>query len=96
MLTEVACAIATILVLCWSTATRPRGARCPQGWYVDGIRPTGRFDCARTPGGDIMYDGAGGYPDRAVDLPGRLGGRLYCTGGSHPIVVNERTVGCQR
>jgi hypothetical protein len=96
VLSEVACLIASVIALCWSMAAHPRRARCPAGWYVNGIRATGEFECVRTPGGDVLYDGAGGYPDRAVDLPGRLSGRIYCTSGSLPIVVSDHAVGCMR
>ena len=90
---ELACAAATVAILCRGAVTRPRRARCPLGWYVEGIRPSGSFDCRRRPGGDPLYDGAGGYPDRAVDRPGAIGGRIYCA-GDRPIVVDARTVGC--
>lgn len=96
MLIDVSCALATVVILCCSMALRPKHARCPDGWLVNGIRPSGRFDCLRVPGGDPMYDGAGGMPDRSYGKPGVVGGRLYCTGGSHPIVVDYQTVGCQR
>jgi hypothetical protein len=83
-LTDLVCAIATVVALCCAAVTRPQHARCPpgQGWYVNGIRPSGRFECRR------------------VDAPGVIHGHLYCTGGTHPIVVltdrEARTVGCQR
>jgi len=81
-LTDLVCAIATVVMLCCAAATRPQRARCAPGWYVNGIRPSGRFECRR------------------VDAPGVIRGRLFCTNGTHPIVVltdrEARTVGCQR
>lgn len=102
MLVDVGCLWLSIGLLCWSMATRPAVARCPVGAYVNGVRPSGAYECRRAPGGDPLYDGAAGYPDRAVDRPGWYIGRIYCTGGSHPIVVlaardgDARSVGCQR
>lgn len=97
---DLVCAIATTALLCCSAGVRPKAGRCPPAWYVNGIRPSGTYECLRIPGGDPQYDGAGGWPDRAIDLPGSLRSRIYCTGGSHPIVVTSdregRAVGCQR
>lgn len=96
MLVDLACALASVLLLCCAAATRPRVAWCPPDWYVNGVRPSGLYECRRAPGGEPLYDGAAGYPDRTVDRPGWLVGRIYCTGGSRPVVVTERVVGCQR
>lgn len=97
---EVGCAIASIVVLCCAMVTRPSAARCPPAWHLNGVRPSGAFTCLRVPGGDPALDGAFGTRDGAVDLPGELRGRIYCTGGSHPIIIltdrESRTVGCQR
>jgi len=100
MLVDVACAMLSVVLLCWSMVTRPAAATCPAGWYVNGVRPSGVYECRRAPGGDPLYDGAGGFPDRSVERPGWYRSRIWCTGGAHPIVVLEdreaRTVGCQR
>jgi hypothetical protein len=89
-----------VVLLCWSMLMQPAAALCIQGWYLNGVHPDGVYECLRAPGGDPLYDGAGGFPDRTVDRPGWYRGRVYCTGGTHPIVVLEdreaRTVGCQR
>jgi hypothetical protein len=74
----------------------PSRAQCPPQWHNNGIRPSGAFDCTRTPVGDPDWDGTHGRPDRSVVPPGRIPGRIYCTGGMHPIVVDDRAVGCQR
>lgn len=100
MLIELGGVVASIALFCCSMAMRPAAARCQARWYVNGVRPSGLFECRRTPGGNPLYDGAGGFPDRSVDRPGWYRGRVYCTGGAHPIVVlgdrEARTVGCQR
>lgn len=94
--------VLSVALLCCSAVRRPAAARCPVGWYVNGVRPTGVYECRRAPGGNPLYDGAAGYPDRTVDRPGWYRSRVYCTGGARPIVVlagrerDARVVGCQR
>jgi hypothetical protein len=69
-------------------------ARCPQGWRHEGIRPSGDYRCKPSlVGGE--RDPAGGI-DTAVQPAGEIGGRIYCTGGSVPVVIDYRTVGCTR
>jgi hypothetical protein len=102
MIVDIACAIASVILLCYSMAVEPDHAECWPGWYVANLRPSGVYTCMRVPCGDPLYDGAGGFPDRTVDLSGEIRGRIYCTGGSHPIVVlarrdaDARVVGCTR
>jgi hypothetical protein len=94
------CAVLSLVTILAAAITRPTRAQCPQGWYLaTGVRtsdtyaPRGSFACQRPPGGP---DWTGTGPDLGTRPPGELRGRIYCTGGSSPIVVNERTVGCQR
>lgn len=100
VLIELGCLWLSIALLCCSIATRPAAARCPARWFVNGVRPSGLYECRRVPDGNPLYDGAGGFPDRSVDRPGWYRSRVWCTGGAHPIVVladgEARTVGCQR
>lgn len=90
----------SLVLLTCSAASRPRVVRCPVGWYLDGVRPTGVGECLRVPGGDPRFDGAGGAEDRAVDFPGRILFRVRCPTGQVPIVVlsdpENRTAGCSR
>lgn len=78
----------------------PDHAACPMRWHNNGIRPSGEFECTRNPVGDPDWDGT--YwdgvqrPDRSRVPTGELRGRIYCTGGMHPIVVSDRVLGCQR
>ncbi len=100
MLVDLACAWLSAFLLCCSVVTRPAEARCVASAYVNGVRPTGVYECRRTPGGDPLYDGAAGYPDRTVDRPGWYRGRVWC-GRRRPIVVlaerdaDARAVGCR-
>lgn len=68
---------------------------CPPGWYVNGVRPSGKFGCRPVPKLQAAEDVA---PYRTQ--PPLLGedresyDQIYCV-GTRPIVVNWRTVGCQ-
>jgi len=85
-----------VLLAIAAQVLRPHHAACPGHWHNNGIRPSGEFLCTQNPVGDPDYDGTYGRPDRSVVPSGCLYGRLHCTGGQHPIVVDDRTVGCQR
>lgn len=88
MIAEVLCAIVSIALLTWSMATRPQKAQAPPGWYFsEGIRTSGDYAIKRSPPGGENDD---------PELPGTIRGRLHCTGGTRPIVVHYRAVGCQR
>lgn len=104
MLTEIACLIASTLLLCWSLATYQQHATCPGGWPTSGgvatwhvamALPGGYFECRRVPGGDPEYDGTHGKPDRSYDLPGTLRSRLWCTSGSY-LHQDGHSVWCSR
>lgn len=93
-------AIATVAILCVASIVRPERARCP--WDLDlrtGVREDGRFECWPHPSGPPgieEWDGIQGWPERSVQPSWRLGGRVYCTDGARPIVVDYQTVGCSR
>lgn len=99
---DVVCALASVALLCCSMVARPTSARCMGRFYVNGIRPTGVYECRPVAGGSPMLDGTWGTPDGAIDRPGWYRGRIWCTSGAHPIVVlatrdsEARVVGCQR
>ena len=95
MLDEFVGLLVTACVVMSVWVVKPRSAQCPDRWYLDtGIRPSGAFRCVPDLVGDVN-DPAGGV-DRAVQPPGEITGRIYCTGGSVPIVVDYNTVGCTR
>jgi hypothetical protein len=66
--------------------------KCPVDWSVNGVRPTGSYECL----GPLKPRGCG---ESAISppcmRPASSLGRIYCTGGSQPIVIDHRTVGCQ-
>ncbi len=93
-------AFVSLVLLRLACAAQPERARCPDGWGLDtGIRRDGSFECWSAPAAacrDAM-------PGRASDEcyarqpePVHIDSQIYCTGGTQPIVVDERTVGCQR
>lgn len=85
------------LVLLVASVTHPRSAKCPPGWaLLTGIRESGRFACYPPAIGDDYRDARGIVHDDSYQPPGELDGQIYCTGGTRPIVVDYRTVGCQR
>jgi len=90
MIAEVLGSFVSILLLLAAMVVRPARATCPEPtrmWYVEGIPRSGVFTCKRTPTG---------HENDSPERPGRITSRIYCTGGSLPIVVDFRTVGCQR
>lgn len=104
---ELISAIVTVCVLVAGYAIRPHHARCPDTYDLrTGIQPSGRFDCWPHPSAPADWDprngriedwdGTHGKPERSVQSEATLGGQIYCTGGSRPIVVDYRTVGCRR
>lgn len=92
----VAILVTTIIVLA-GVMTRPERARCPALHDLrTGVQPSGWFSCWPSPAGDPLYDGIRGFPERSIQSPALITGRIYCTGGMRPVVRDFRTVGCQR
>jgi hypothetical protein len=92
-------AVVSIVILSMAMALRPARARCPDGWGLDtGVRRNGSFECWSPPPAEC----ASSMPGRSSDEcharfpdPVHIDSQIYCTGGTQPIVVDERTVGCQ-
>ncbi|MDQ3295101.1 MAG: hypothetical protein M3619_00765 [Myxococcota bacterium] len=87
-------ALGSILVLCAAMALHPRAASCPRGSWVNGVRPSGRFECRVDIGPDCDMRGARTCPE--VPDVGGVAGRIYCERSEMPLVVNHRTVACRR
>lgn len=82
-------ALCSVILLAASTITQPVRFTCPGKMYIsNGIRLDGSFVCE--------FELVGGENWAPRRYAGELEGQLYCTGGARAIVVNERTVGCQR
>lgn len=70
----------------------PTRHECPPGWYVNGAPPDGVTSCREIPPNWTC----GEPPEPDCPEPRTYPVRVRCTGGSRPIVVDDRTVGCQR
>lgn len=88
--------IASICLFIWCILFQPVSFHTPDGWYVNGIRKDGVFWFIHKPNGHPDNDGTYGKPDDSSDDFRFLKGKIYCTGGTYPIVLNESVVGCQR
>lgn len=89
-------ALVSLALLALAFAVRPQRAVCPAGHDLrTGIRRSGAFRCWPAVVGPMDDDGTFGRPERGVQPDGVIESRVYCTGGSVPIVVDARTVGCQ-
>ncbi len=94
---EILTSIASIVCLLWAMATHPTKAQCPKGWWLPyGVRETGEYRClpVSVGGDDDVLTGK----DTGYQPLGEIRSRIYCTGGTRPI-IDQRTgrgVGCQR
>ncbi len=57
---------------------------CPRAWWLDGVRPDGRFHCLLSRGDDDTAPIA------------RVDGHITCSVGELAVVVDAHTVGCHR
>jgi hypothetical protein len=91
--------IASIILQLWALVggDAPELARCPAGLYVEGVRPNGLSTCVQPPpqGCDEPAGTATEMRPCVFELR-RAPIRVHCTGGSHPIVIDAFTIGCQR
>lgn len=74
---------------------RPSRFVCPRDWHVASMHESGQFSCVPRPIGDPDYDGTWLRPEHGTQPPGELRGLIYCTGGTCPVVVDDRVVSCQ-
>lgn len=92
-MTDVGCAAISILVMLIAFVMHPHRAKCPRGFWMNGVRPTGEFQCRRTPVGDDIRMPNGHVVDHSIQPPGVLDGRIFCAGGD-PRVIDDTTVAC--
>jgi hypothetical protein len=86
--TDVLCAVATVLLLLWGQIARPTSARCAPGWWLPEGARDGVLRCRPVPLG---------REDDGAQPPGEIRMRVYCTGGSRPIFdASGVGVACQR
>lgn len=86
--------IPSIVLLLVLAIVRPVRITCPDGMWVEGVRPSGETRCIQL-GDDIDCSGSRRCVDYSHQWSLRV--KIYCTGGMRPIANNDgRTVGCQR
>lgn len=68
---------------------------CPVGWYVNGVRQNGMYECLPVLG-DPDKDLEDAKHRIYIEDERRTWDVIHCTGGTHPVVTGQRTVGCQR
>lgn len=86
------------LVFVGALLTQPSEERglCARGFYANGVRPTGRYECRRIPSEPASekswpYRPAQTVPEDEIYYRSWI----RCTNGTQPIVVDYQTVGCQ-
>jgi len=93
---ELAYHVASLVILALSALWRPDHAQCPAHWWMEGVRPTGAFDCRRVPIGDDTWDAKHGERDHSYQPPGVIYGRIYCRAGMRPSAIDFERVVCVR
>lgn len=79
----------SVLVLAVAMLLQPARAACPHGWVQAGVDRAGAFSCVHELVGRD-------WDPKAYRPAGTVYGRIYCSGGTVPLQVDERTVGCGR
>ncbi len=97
-MTEYGWTFAVMLMLFVVQMPRPSSVRCGDGYYVLGVRPSGRSRCVKAPAGRGENECVRGTPCRFTDDVGTSSYpvQLDCVNGFVPLVVDERTIGCRR
>ncbi len=98
-MTDLMYSVLSMLVLLGALARQPTTVTCPAGWYVEGVRTSGRSSCVRaSPETELDRDNCTrGHPCVMSAAPEpRVGVQIYCTNGMLPLVINHRTIGCKR
>ena len=84
---EVGATFATLWLFVWALAAHPDHAKCPPSWFVNGVRPSGVYECLR--------DRDPEAPDRTTsDGHDSIRGRIVCSPTFMPTVRDERSVAC--
>lgn len=78
--------LSVFVVLVTAIAISPERAECPRGWWVNGVRPSGSFECIR----DVRPEADNEHGElRTIE------GRVDCPPSFMPIVETERRVACR-
>lgn len=87
--------VITIVALAGIAVYRCDRGVCQLGWYVNGVKPSGDYEC-RPALGDPDRDLEDALERRNIRDERSIRSAVYCTGGMHPVVVSSSVVGCQR
>jgi hypothetical protein len=94
MLWNVLLALASVGLLCYDMATRPRVMECPPGWGANGAQADGRTGCRMVYGCQDHPNVRGGW---VSSCDGELDfyRRIYCASGERAVVTLRGIVTCQ-
>lgn len=87
ILVEIGMLFVSLWLFMWAAAARPDHAQCPARWFVNGIRPSGVFECLR----DRAPNAGERAPSGGHDS---ISGRITCGPSFMPTVRDERSVAC--
>lgn len=87
VIAEAGAALVTLWLFVWALAAHPDHAKCPPHWFVNGVRPSGSYECLRDRGPEL---------DERAPSAGHdsITGRISCSPSFMPIVRDERSVAC--
>lgn len=79
-------------------APNPTSAHCPQGDYLgEGVRTSGEFACYHhTKPWTCCGEPKGPCSLTDCPEPEITRSQIHCTAGSIPVIVDQRTIACQR
>jgi hypothetical protein len=84
------------VVIAWMAFTHPSSAQCPRGFFAEGIRRSGAYECKPAPIGDTVRDARGILHDNSVQPPGVIAGQLYCSPSQVPVLLDDgRSMKCR-
>ena len=94
LLDAIATAVATLLIS--SMVIARVKVECDLGWSVGGVTREGSLTCIEKIKVTCCGEPAGIICERPCPQSRIKFKRIHCTGGSRPVVVDDKTVGCTR
>lgn len=84
----------SFLIISVAILVSPHRASCPPHWHVEGVRPSGSYECRPNPVQTIPdhQTNHGAWIDTSTQPDGHLFGIVYCE--TQPIVISDQVVGC--
>lgn len=78
-------AVSLVILLLVAFVFSPRRAECPRGYWINGVRPSGSFECVRDARPEL---------DNEHSELHHVEGKLDCPPSFMPIVVDDRHAAC--